>query len=167
MAKVRGERSYWERRYHEWWDRPFHGMSQATEDFMTREEDGIRGKIGRLLEPHHRVLDAGCGYGRIAPMVCPLVKTFVGVDFAHQAIECALKNRPANASFFVADLADLGAFQFDPFDVILMVGVQSSVHYRPEVLEHLRSLLAPDGMIAVFEYGTDSVISKDGEWEPL
>lgn len=156
MAKIRGERSYWEQRYEEWWEHPYHGMSQATDEFMVREEDGIRAKLGSLLEPHHRVLDAGCGYGRIVPMICPHVSEYVGVDFSEKAIDAARATAPDNARFIVGDILDVTD---TGFDVIVMVGLASSLSYRPEVIEHCRSLLAPGGCIAVFEYGNDRVLT--------
>ena len=157
LSKMRGERSYWERRYDENWDTPFHGMSGESERFMAREEDGIRATLATVLEPHHRVLDAGCGYGRIAPLVCPHVAEYVGVDFSHRAIDEAREHAPDNARFVVGDVVD---FTDEPFDVILMVGVASSVSYRPEVVEHLRSLLSDDGVVLMLDYGDDRTITK-------
>lgn len=164
LAKLQGQQSYWEQRYEDWWDKPFHGIAQATDEFMAREEAGIREKLPPLLKPHFRVLDAGCGYGRIAPIICPLVASYVGVDFSEKAIEEARKHEPENAQFWAGDIMDLIG---GPFEVIVMVGIQSSVSYRPEVIEHLRSLLTEDGVIAVFEYGQDRLIYKDGSSCPL
>jgi SAM-dependent methyltransferase len=162
LAKLQGKRSYWEGRYEDCWGQPFHGISQAGEEFMAREEAGIRAKLPALLKPHYRVLDAGCGYGRIAPIVCPLVAEYVGVDFSAKAIAAARETAPANARFVAGDIVEMAD---GPFDVILMVGIASSISYRPEVLDHLRTLLAHDGRIAVFEYGNDRTIAKDGvEW---
>jgi cyclopropane fatty-acyl-phospholipid synthase-like methyltransferase len=164
LAKLQGQRSYWERRYEDWWDRPFHGIAcTATDEFMAREEAGIRAKLPALLKPDHLVLDAGCGYGRIAPMIAPLVAEYVGVDFSAKAIEQARATAPENAQFIVGDIVDVNG----EFDVIVMVGIQSSVSYRPEVIDHLRSLLVEDGLIAVFEYGADRAIGKDGSTWPL
>lgn len=163
MAKTRGERTYWESRYEECWDAPFHGIAQATEEFMAAEEQGIRDRLPPLLKPHHRVLDAGCGYGRIAPIICPLVAEYVGVDFSEKAIAKAQENAPDNAEYIVGDILDVTG----EFDVIVMVGICSSLSYRPEVLEHLRTLLTEDGVIAVFEYGCDKIIGKDGNQRTL
>lgn len=160
LAKTRGQRSYWEQRYEDHWDQPFHGMSQETAEFMAREEEGIRAKLPALLKPHHRVLDAGCGYGRLAPIICPLVEEYVGVDFSDKAIEEAREHAPENAIFFAGDIIDMKLLGF--FDVIVMVGVASSISYRPEVLGHLQSLLVDDGLVVAFEYGHDWTIDKDG-----
>lgn len=164
MAKRRGERSYWEQRYADWWDKPYHGMSTASEEFMAREEENIREKLLPMLRPDHRVLDAGCGYGRLVPIICPHVAEYVGVDFSLQAIEAAYASAPDNARFVVGDMAEADD---GPYDVIVMAGIASSVHYRPEVLDHLRALLAPDGVIAVLEYGDDRLIRAEGTEEPL
>jgi SAM-dependent methyltransferase len=160
LAKLRGDPTYWQQRYEEWWDLPFHGMSQATDEFMALEEQGIRTKLPALLRPDHRVLDAGCGYGRIAPIICPLVREYVGVDFSDKAIAAARESAPANARFVVGDIGDL---KEQPFNVVVMVGVASSISYRSAgVIDHLRSLLLPGGVIAVFEYGHDRIIDTAG-----
>lgn len=162
---TRSDQTYWERRYAEWWDRPYHGMTQEPYTFMVFEELGIQENLDALLRPHHRVLDAGCGYGRLAPRICPLVKEYVGVDFSHKAIAAAQASSPENARYMVGDILDLTD---DRFDVIVMCGVWSSIELRAsEVIAHLRSLLVPDGVIAVFEYGSDRVIRKDGTVECL
>lgn len=155
----RSDQAYWDHRYSEWWDRPFHGMTQNTPQEMAQEEDGIRVKLEGILQPHHRVLDAACGYGRLMPMICPRVQEYVGVDFSHGAITEAHRNAPNNAHFMVMNILDV-----DPitglFDVIVLCGAESSLADRWDtVIEHLRSLLAPDGVIAVFEYGNDRILT--------
>jgi SAM-dependent methyltransferase len=164
MSKIRATREYWEQRYDEWWDKPYHGIATNTEEYMTREEEGIRGKMGGLVDPSYRVLDAGCGYGRIAPLICPHVQSYVGVDYSSKAIEEARRNAPSNAVFRVGDMLEVTGV----FDLIFMVGIESSLHYRRHlVIDHLRSLLDPDGWIVIFEYGNDRVISKSGTELPL
>jgi SAM-dependent methyltransferase len=164
MSTIRGRRDYWVQRYEEWWDKPFHGIAQVTDAFMEREEAGIRAKLPALLKPTHRVLDAGCGYGRVGPMIWPHVAEYVGVDFSPKAIEAASKVAPKNASFVAGDIVE---YEGEPFDVIVMVGLDSSVQRRPEVHAHLRTLLKPKGVLAVFEYGDDRAMSKDGSTWPL
>lgn len=164
MAKIRGTRSYWEQRYREWWGKPYHGMSTASDEFMAREEENVRAKLAGLLEPHHRVLDAGCGYGRITPYIAPLVDEYVGVDYSTWACNAAARAAPANARFMSGDILEMTD---GPYDVVVMVGIESSLHYRPEIIEHLRTLLAPEGVIAVFEYNDDRLIDAEGNVTPL
>lgn len=164
-TELRSAQSYWDSRYHEWWDRPYHGMSQEPYQFMVIEELGIQAHLEALLQPHFRVLDAGCGYGRLAPRICALVAEYVGVDFARKAIEAAEAIAPDNARFVVGDILDADD---GPYDVIVMCGAWSSIWANAaEVIDHLRSLLAPDGFILVFEYGSDRLITKDGTVECL
>jgi 2-polyprenyl-3-methyl-5-hydroxy-6-metoxy-1,4-benzoquinol methylase len=111
-------------------------------------------------------MDAACGYGRLAPMIAARVKEYVGVDWSQQAIDEATLHAPANARFYAADLVDVKDDK--DFDVIVLSGVMSSISYRShEVLGHLRSLLTQSGVIAVFEYGSDRLIHKNGDVEWL
>jgi 2-polyprenyl-3-methyl-5-hydroxy-6-metoxy-1,4-benzoquinol methylase len=167
VAKMRGEQSYWDQRYKDAWDKPYHGvMAQWTPEMVAAEEQGIQAHLDVLLRRHHRVLDAACGYGRLAPMICARVKEYVGVDWSQQAIDEATAHAPENARFYAADLVDVTDDK--DFDVIVMSGVMSSISYRShEVINHLRSLLVQSGVVAVFEYGSDRLIHKNGDVEWL
>jgi 2-polyprenyl-3-methyl-5-hydroxy-6-metoxy-1,4-benzoquinol methylase len=164
---MRGEQSYWDQRYKDTWEQPWHGvMAQWTPDQVAAEEQGIEAHLNKLLKPHHRVLDAACGYGRLAPMIATRVKEYVGVDWSQQAIDEATANAPENARFYASDLVDVTDDK--DFDVIVMSGVMSSIAYRShEVIDHLRSLLVQSGVVAVFEYGSDRLIHKNGDVEWL
>ena len=164
VANSRSEQAYWDSRYAEWWDRPYHGMRQDTAGDVALEKQRIRWHLESILRPHHRVLDAACGYGRLAPIICPLVSEYVGVDFSARAIGEARANAPENARYIVGDIAnvELG----ERFDVVVMVGVWSSIaDNASDVLCELRSTLTGDGVIVIFEDGEDRIVNKDGdEW---
>lgn len=167
LAKSRGEKAYWDQRYKDSWSQPWHGvMAQWTQEQVAAEEHGIETHLDKLLRPHHRVLDAACGYGRLAPMICARVKEYVGVDFSQQAIDEATVHAPENARFYAADLVDITDDK--DFDVIVMSGVMSCLSYRAdEVIGHLRTLLTQSGVVAVFEYGSDRLVHKNGDVEWL
>jgi SAM-dependent methyltransferase len=59
-----------------------------------------------LLPPGSRVLDAGCGPGRVAAGLYERGHTVVGVDLDQTLIEAAVEDHPGPA-FLVADLATL------------------------------------------------------------
>lgn len=152
----RRDRSYWDQRYRDWWHRPFHGMCQSTEAELAQEQQAIEAILDAVLKPKHWVLDAGCGYGRLAPLICERVNEYIGVDFCSAAIDEARKNAPANARFFTSDLLE---FTTGPCDVILMVGVRSSIEERfDEVVAHLRGLLKPDGLVVMVEDGRVEIL---------
>jgi len=68
-----------------------------------------------------RVLDFGCGHGRTARVVAPLVGEVVGVDVDAAKIRRAReRNACANARFLVGDARELLA---EPFDVVMLIHV--------------------------------------------
>ena len=164
VANSRSEQAYWDSRYAEWWDRPYHGMRQDTAEDVALEEQRIRWHLESILRPHHRVLDAACGYGRLAPIICPLVSEYVGVDFSIRAISEARTYRPGNARFVFGNIANV--YLVETFNVIVLVGVWSSIEDNAScVIGHLRSVLTADGVIVIFEDGEDRIVNKDGdEW---
>jgi SAM-dependent methyltransferase len=156
---------YWDRRYSNGWDLPFHGMTQSSSAEMQLEERGLERVFDVLLKPEYRVLDAGCGYGRLAPMICERVQEYVGVDFAEQAIEEARAHAPANARYVLGDIAALDLPDAH-FDVAVLCGVSSSLGPRGAVvLANLRALIKRDGFVLVLDITSTSagvMIRKDG-----
>ena len=61
--------------------------------------------ITRLVPPPSRVLDAGCGFGRVASKLTRLGHTAIGVDADEHLI--ALAREDSQTRFFVADLSTL------------------------------------------------------------
>ncbi|GAB3624750.1 class I SAM-dependent methyltransferase [Mariniluteicoccus endophyticus] len=94
-----------------------------------------------------RVLDAGCGSGRIGGYLAAQNHQVVGVDLDPHLIDVARADHPS-ARWFVGDLAelDLHAQGFDGFDAIVCAGnVMTFLHpdTRREVLRRLALHLAP------------------------
>ena len=58
--------------------------------------------LTRLVPPPSRVLDAGCGFGRVASKLTRLGHTAIGVDADEHLI--ALAREDTQTRFFVADL---------------------------------------------------------------
>ena len=67
-------------------------------------EDTHKRIIGNLIKPDDYVLDAGCGYGRMANLFSP--EKYVGVDFSEDFIENARKLFPYH-NFVVTNLKKL------------------------------------------------------------
>ena len=61
--------------------------------------------ITTLVPPPSRVLDAGCGFGRVASKLTRLGHTAIGVDVDEDLI--ALAREDSQTRFFVADLSTL------------------------------------------------------------
>ena len=104
--------------------------------------------LPRLVPPPSRVLDAGCGFGRVASKLTRLGHTAIGVDADPDLI--ALAREDLQTRFFVADLSTLDLRTEQEFACIVMAG--NVVPYLadgtlPRVLDRLAAHLAPGGYL--------------------
>lgn len=102
--------------------------------------------VTELAPPPSRVLDAGCGYGRVASELTRLGHYAVGVDADPDLV--ALAEEDHRTRFVVADLATLDLRTEQEFHVVVMAG--NVVPFLadgtlPAVLERLTAHLAPGG----------------------
>ena len=110
--------------------------------------------VDAMLQRQSRVLDAGCGFGRVGGWLAGVGHEVVGVDIDPVLIETARGDHP-DAHWIVGDLAalDLPAVGIsEPFDAIVCAGnVLTFVEpgSRVEVLRRFRAHLHPDGRAAV------------------
>lgn len=110
--------------------------------------------VDAMLPRGSRVLDAGCGPGRVGGELARRGHTVVGVDVDPVLIEAARADHPAG-DWRVGDLAELdlpAAGVREPFDVAVMAGnVLTFVApgTEAEVLRRVRAHLAPGGRLVV------------------
>ncbi|WP_019869012.1 class I SAM-dependent methyltransferase [Salinispora oceanensis] len=115
--------------------------------------------IDALVAPGSRVLDAGCGTGRVAAALALRGHTVVGVDADPMLIEAAGAAYPG-PRWLMADLAELdlaAADEPEPFDAAVVAGnVMTFVAAGTEadVLRRIAAHVRPDGIVAV-GFGTD------------
>jgi SAM-dependent methyltransferase len=110
--------------------------------------------VDALAAPGSRILDAGCGPGRVGAVLHGRGHQVVGVDADPELIAAAREDHPGPL-WVVADLADLdlpGAGVAEPFDAAVVAGnvlafVASGT--EPDVLRRIAAHLVPDGVAAV------------------
>jgi SAM-dependent methyltransferase len=123
--------------------------------------DGEARFVDAMLDRGARVLDAGCGPGRVGGRLAELGHEVVGVDLDPVLIAAAEHDHPG-PTWLVGDLAelDLSAMGIEPgFDVVVCAGNVFGFldpATRQQVLTNLRTVLAPGGrLVAGFGSGGD------------
>ena len=120
---------------------------------LTREGADLEGEarlVDAMVERGSRLLDAGCGTGRLAGALHRRGHDVVAVDADPQLISAAREDHPGPC-FEVADLADLD-LAGEPFDLVVCAG-NVMVFLAPgsehRVLDRLRSHTRPGGRIVI------------------
>ena len=110
--------------------------------------------VDALVPRRARVLDAGCGPGRVGAFLAAAGHTVVGVDGDPVLIAAAEADHPG-PTWLVGDLAELDLPRqgiSEPFDAVVCAGnvlTFLAPSTRREVLRRLRAHLVPDGPAAV------------------
>jgi SAM-dependent methyltransferase len=110
--------------------------------------------VDAMLPRGARVLDAGCGPGRVGAFLFDAGHTVVGVDADPVLIAAAETDHPG-PRWIVGDLAELDLPAqgiAEPFDAVVCAGNVMAFlarSTRGEVLRRLRAHLAPDGRAAI------------------
>lgn len=108
----------------------------------------------RLVEPPARILDAGCGTGRVAIRLAELGYRCAGADLDESMLAQARLARP-DLPWLTADLAQLSTV--DPFDLVVAAGNVIPLLAPGTLLATLRNLaeaITPTGVL-VTGFGLD------------
>lgn len=152
------EQSQWMRQVHDnpghsqWYIDRFRRMAASGQDLA-----GEARTVDAMIARGCRVLDAGCGPGRVGGELARRGHTVVGVDVDPALVAAARTDEP-DGTWLVGDLAELdlpAAGIAEPFDAVVCAGNVLpflAVSTRRPVLQRLRAHLRPDGR-AAFGFG--------------
>ncbi|MGV0784682.1 class I SAM-dependent methyltransferase [Mycolicibacterium sp. XJ775] len=152
------ERSIWMQKvaadpgHSDWYVERFRAMERAGQDLA-----GEARLVDAMASRNARILDAGCGPGRVGGYLAEAGHQVVGVDVDPVLIEAAESDHPG-PRWLVGDLAELDLPArgiADPFDIIVSAGNVMTFlapSTRVQVLTRLRAHLADDGR-AVIGFG--------------
>jgi SAM-dependent methyltransferase len=135
-----------------WYIERFRSMARAGADLA-----GEARLVDAMAPRGARILDAGCGPGRVGGHLATLGHDVVGVDVDPALIEAAEQDHPG-PRWLVGDLAELDLPErgiAEPFDVIVSAGNVMTFlapSTRAQVLRQLRNHLTPQGR-AVIGFG--------------
>lgn len=135
-----------------WYIERFRAMARAGDDLF-----GEARLIDAMVPRGARILDAGCGPGRLGGYLAAAGHHVVGVDVDPVLIDAAEQDHPG-ATWLVGDLAELDLPArgiTEPFDVIVSAGNVMTFlapSTRAEVLARLQAHLAVEGR-AVIGFG--------------
>ena len=135
-----------------WYVERFRAMARAGDDVV-----GEARFVDAMAPRGARILDAGCGPGRLGGHLAAIGHDVVGVDVDPVLIEAAEHDHPG-PRWLVGDLAELDLPArgiTEPFDVILSAGnvmTFLAASTRVQVLRRLRAHLSGDGR-AVIGFG--------------
>lgn len=140
----------------------YNNQSQYWDNVSTDKEFTTPMQIelfSAYVDKDARVLDHGCGYGRILHELQQAGYTrLYGTDSSPKMIERASKEY-ANISFAVSDGEHI-PFESDSFDAVLLVAVMTSVianEAQEKMIAELKRVLKPGGFI----YINDFLLNQD------
>lgn len=106
------------------------------------------------LNSDHDVLDLGCGIGKITEYISDTTNAkILGVDFAYGAIGAAqarVKGKEDRINFVVGNLDKLPKVVQNKYDAIIMIDSLYFVHDLDKCVGTLKTLLKPNGKLALF-----------------
>ena len=131
-----------------------HNYNNIAVDFNTTRKKQIwpiLAELASAVRPRSRVLDVGCGNGRLLEVFSDKSIHYLGTDNSAELIESAQKNYP-NYNFLVEDVLTLNRIKENNFDYIFSVAV---LHHLPgkklqvEALRQMAQKLASGGEIII------------------
>ena len=141
-----------------WYINRFRTMAQRGEDVV-----GEARLVDAMVPRGARILDAGCGAGRLSGYLHGAGHRVVGVDVDPELVRAAREDHPG-PDYRNADLAALSGMDLgEPFDVVLCAGnvvTFLAESTRRDVLRGFRAHLAPGGR-AVVGFGSGRGYSVD------
>jgi len=127
-------------------------LAETYDRLSDSQFEGGKRLVERLgLQVGDRVLDVGCGTGRLARWLAERVGpegSVVGIDPLADRIAIARARAPG-ISFEVRQAEDLGVFPAGSFDAVCLSAVFHWVEDKPKALAEVRRVLRPGGRLGV------------------
>lgn len=129
-------------------------------------------KYVNINKPEVKMLDFGCGVGRICKALNPKCQ-YVGVDIAHQYLASARSELPHHS--FIQIYSQELPFKSDVFDLVIAYSVLTHIQQDDQLLlimNELKRVTKPNGILALSVFtdaapGANWVIYNNEKWLTL
>ena len=105
------------------------------------------------ISTRHKVLDVGCGTGRLTLKLASKVDHITGIDPSPKRIEVAHRKltrmNPGNIKFELGSSDDICRYGEDAFDVVYMNAVFHWINDKEEALDNIYQVLKPGGKLGI------------------
>ena len=105
------------------------------------------------ISSRHKVLDVGCGTGRLALKLAGKVDHITGIDPSLQRIEIAHRKltqmNPGNVTFELGSSDDIGRYGEEAFDVVYLNAVFHWINDKEDALNNIYRVLKPGGKVGI------------------
>ncbi len=147
--KERSTQKWWEERVAK--EGVFHSIFKDQTQSRTNEFTAIHETIIRQeIKPYMDVLEVGCGWGRMAPLISQCAKSYVGTDFVEQLLVTARETLP-KLDFRYADAGAL-PFEGGSFDAVVAVACVSSFDERFDaIMQEMLRVVKKGGFVLLLE----------------
>lgn len=134
-------------------------LEKTREDYNLISEDFSRTRnriweelvfLGKYANENEKVLDVGCGNGRLYEIFQEKTIDYYGIDFSEKLLEIAQKRYP-QFKFQVADALNL-PFPADFFDKAYSIAVLHHIpskQFRIRFLREIRRVVSPEGLLVL------------------
>jgi len=129
---------------------------RESDVWLYTKSNGIHSVVLEQIKdylPNKRVLDIGCGAGRLAIMCANFAKEVIGFDFSESAIRlarlCASCTKTNNIEFLVSDINKFCQQTSKKYDVITMIGVLEHVQEPISILRDVADILDKHGTLII------------------
>jgi len=105
------------------------------------------------ISSRHKVLDVGCGTGRLTLKLAGKVDYITGIDPSLQRIEVARRKltqmNPGNVTFELGSSDDIGRYGEEVFDVVYLNAVFHWINDKEDALNNIYQVLKPGGKLGI------------------
>jgi len=138
----------------DYWERLIDNPPESYKRWFETEKEYLI----KNIKKNSKVLDIGCGNGRIIKIIAPMTNNIVGIDNERKAVNDSknnLKNYP-QIRILLSDSKKL-PFEDDSFDfVVCMATLVNFGKYKIEALNEMRRVIKKEGYIIIDVFSDDA-----------